>query len=65
LIYARYRKLNPAAILTLKARHVITSGPFGAPLPKNAFEHLEIPLRRVQGVETPAWPDMDQLAIPG
>lgn len=52
-LFDNYRATNPVTMLALRARHVITSGPFGPPLPRRHIGDLHIPLRRPIGEELP------------
>lgn len=56
-LFDNYRATTPASILKLRARHVITSGPFGPPLPRRHIGDLHIPLRRPIGEEPPGQPN--------
>lgn len=44
-VFDQYRERYPALMIALRARHQITSGPFGAPLPKAFVSPVPFPGR--------------------
>lgn len=64
-LFDNYRATNPASTLKLRARHVITSGPFGLPLPRRHIGNLHIPLRRPAGEQPSAHLNMPAMTAYG